>query len=87
MNKGVWFSSPQKIGLTIVNIIILGIAIAIVSLSSSLYQVLRVLSLTNISAGWDSTCLESPFTITPVVIAGPAPTTSEAEEFPYPSRS
>lgn len=30
MNKGVWFSSPRKILLTIVNLIILGIACAIV---------------------------------------------------------
>lgn len=30
MNKGQWFSSPSKIALTIVNLIILGIAIAIV---------------------------------------------------------
>lgn len=32
MNKGVWFSSPRKILLTIVNLIILGIACAICGL-------------------------------------------------------
>jgi hypothetical protein len=30
MNKGKWFSTPSKIALTILNVIILGIAIAIV---------------------------------------------------------
>jgi len=54
MNKGKWFSTPSKIALTIINLIILGIACAIVCVPDILDKYESRAD--NTSVDWDYTC-------------------------------
>lgn len=72
MNKGKWFSTPRKIALTILNVIIFGIALAIVRLSPFPPDV--EYSTDPLSVDWVSMSLELLSTQARPREAGPVPT-------------
>jgi len=68
MNKGEWTRSPKQIALTIVNLVILGIALAIVCL----VYLSKAFSLANkISADWVCMCRASRSMRVRPLLAGP----------------
>lgn len=70
LNKDRLFSSPKKIALTILNVIIIGIAACIVSILSCYHQ---IISNHRISAVSDSTYPAVPFTTTPIAAVSLVP--------------
>ena len=78
MNKGIWFSSIKKTTLTIINVIILGIACAIVCvapLPDSGFLADKT------SVDWDSTSREWPSMRARPRLAGPVPTTRPKRDY------
>lgn len=71
MNKGLYFSSPRKITLTLLNLVIVGIGAVLVCLSSLI--TLNYYLTNSLSVALVSTSPEKPFMITPATPVFRAP--------------